>query len=77
MDEQLVPTLEDQDQNIDTEETTDKSSILKELRKKPEFEWMSEEEFIQAVNKFLKPVTDPLKEYATGEIEESKKHVEE
>lgn len=74
MDEQLIPTLEDQDQNIDTEKTTDKSDIIKELRKKPEFKWMSEEEFIQAVNKFLKPITDPLKEYATEEIEKSKKH---
>ena len=77
MDEQLVPTLEDQDQNIDTEETTDKSAILKELRKKPEYEWMSEEEFIQAVNKFLTPITEPLKEYATEEIKESKKYVKE
>ena len=75
MEEQLIPTLEDQDQNIDTEETTDKSAILKELRKKPEFKWMTEDEFIQAVNKFLKPVTEPLKEYATEEIKESKEYV--
>ena len=72
MDEQLIPTLKDQDQNIDTEETTDKSAILKELRKKPEFEWMSEEEFIQAMNKFIKPVTEPLKGYVTEEMEKTK-----
>tara|TARA_R110002020_G_scaffold54_1_gene346 strand:- start:21 stop:2369 length:2349 start_codon:yes stop_codon:yes gene_type:complete len=77
MDEQLIPTLENQNQNIDTEKTTNKSAILKELRKKPEFEWMTEDEFIQAVNKFLKPVTEPLKEYATEEMEESKKYVKE
>ena len=61
-------------QNIDTEENIDKSAILKELRKKPEFEWMTDEEFIQAVNKFIKPVTEPLKEYATEEIEEAKEY---
>ena len=72
MEEQLVPTLENQDQNIDTEKTTDKSDILKELRKKPEFEWMSEEEFIQAMNKFIKPVTEPLKGYVTEELEKTK-----
>ena len=77
MDEQLVPTLENQDQNIDTEKTTDKSAILKELRKRPEFEWLTEDEFIQAVNKFLKPVTEPLKEYATEEIKKSKEYVKE
>jgi hypothetical protein len=75
MDEQLIPTLEDQ--NIDTEETTDKSAILKELRKKPEFKWMTEDEFIQAVNKFLKPITEPLKEYATEEIKEGKEYATE
>ena len=50
MDEQLIPTLENQNQNIDTEKTTNKSAILKELRKRPEFEWMLKKNWKKAKN---------------------------
>ena len=65
-----IPNLENQNQNID------KTLILKELKKRKGFEWMTEEEVIEKGKELLKPIIDPFKKYVDEELEKGRQNWE-
>jgi hypothetical protein len=64
------PPLGNQNQN------TDETLILEEIKKRKGFEWMSEEDVIQAGKELIGKVTEPFKEYAAEEIEKGRQNWE-
>jgi hypothetical protein len=67
-----IPSLENQNQNQNQNQNVDKTLIIEELKKRKGFEWMSEEEIIGKSKELIGTVTEPLKEYATEEIEKGR-----